>query len=157
MSEVFLDVTAQKFEQPSGNYLRSVRAGRFIGAQLALLTAFGIALVWICVKSNQTFFHDDAFITLRYVRHLLSGYGPVWNTSGARVEGYTSLLHVLLISLVAKTGMPLPTAARTVNIASHVGLLLVVGRYLRRRTGIYGAALGVLILAASWTLIVWDL
>jgi len=48
---------------------------------------------------------DDAMISMRYARNLADGYGPVWNASGNRVEGYTNqlwtgymaLLHLLPI------------------------------------------------------------
>jgi hypothetical protein len=42
------------------------------------------------------FVTDDAWITLRYARHLLAGEGLVWNLGGARVEGYSNFAFVLL-------------------------------------------------------------
>jgi hypothetical protein len=41
---------------------------------------------------------DDAFISLRYAKHLAEGQGLVYNI-GERVEGYTNLLWTLLLSL----------------------------------------------------------
>lgn len=41
---------------------------------------------------------DDAFITYRYAHHLSTGTGPVFNP-GERVEGYTSFLWMLLLSV----------------------------------------------------------
>lgn len=40
---------------------------------------------------------DDPLITLRYAANLVHGHGPVFNT-GDRVEGFSSPLHLLLVS-----------------------------------------------------------
>jgi hypothetical protein len=40
---------------------------------------------------------DDAFISLRYARHLVEGHGLVFNV-GERVEGYTNFLWTLLLA-----------------------------------------------------------
>jgi hypothetical protein len=121
------------------------------------LAAAGLFLIYVCLLKNGTFFHDDTYITLRYARHVLEGCGPVWNSSGPRVEGFTSPLYLLLVTLVGVLHVPLPLAAHTVNVASHIALLVFVGIYLGRRTNRLGASLGILVLAASWMLIVWDL
>ena len=42
---------------------------------------------------------DDANIFMNYARHLSGGEGFVFNTGGEKVEGFTSLLWVLLCSL----------------------------------------------------------
>lgn len=42
---------------------------------------------------------DDPFITLRYAANLLHGHGLVFNI-GERVEGFSSPLHVLLVSVM---------------------------------------------------------
>lgn len=48
---------------------------------------------------------DDAYITFRYARHLTDGLGLVWNVGGERVEGFTSFLHVVLLSFGMKLGI----------------------------------------------------
>ena len=40
---------------------------------------------------------DDAFISFRYAANLVDGHGLVFN-HGERVEGYTNLLWVLILS-----------------------------------------------------------
>lgn len=40
---------------------------------------------------------DDAFITFRYARNVANGFGFVWNIGGPQTEGFTSLLHVVLL------------------------------------------------------------
>ena len=66
-------------------------------ALAVLATAVGCLLFAHSLVINRVFVHDDVYVTLRYVRNFLAGHGLVWNV-GERVEGYTSLLHVLLIS-----------------------------------------------------------
>ncbi|NVB42238.1 hypothetical protein G6O69_30725 [Pseudenhygromyxa sp. WMMC2535] len=49
---------------------------------------------------------DDAFISLRYARHLLAGHGLVWNVGGPRVEGYSNLSFVVFAAACAALGEP---------------------------------------------------
>jgi arabinofuranosyltransferase len=46
----------------------------------------------------QTRTSDDAFIAFRYARQLAEGSGLVWNVGERPLEGFTSLLHVLLLA-----------------------------------------------------------
>jgi len=48
---------------------------------------------------------DDAYITFRYAKHLTDGLGLVWNVGGAPAEGFTSFLHVVLLSFGMKLGI----------------------------------------------------
>ena len=47
---------------------------------------------------------DDAYITFRFADHLANSQGLVWNIGGERVEGFTSLLHVLLLAAGIRAG-----------------------------------------------------
>lgn len=65
----------------------------------------GITLAVICVlyylKIDQiNFIQDDAFITIRYVENFAEGNGLIFN-KGERVEGYTNLLWVMVLSVFA--------------------------------------------------------
>ena len=109
-------------------------------------------------ERNVRFFHDDAYITLRYVRNLLEGVGLVWNP-GERVQGYTSFLHAMLLALLGRSGMNLEQAARTLGLASYYALIATVaGVQLARR--VRGRRhpldfLPVLLVAGTGPLIVW--
>lgn len=99
-----------------------------------LIYALALAAAFCVTAFSQyaPFIHDDAFISLRYCQNLLSGHGLVWNP-GERVEGYTSCLHVLLVSGVGWLGVELVTATRAVGVAAFLGLcayLLYVARRL---------------------------
>ena len=131
--------------------------GRLHAPSSWLLGLAMLALIVLCVRMNGTFFHDDAFITLRYARHLREGLGPIWNRQGPRVEGFTSPLHMMLVSAVSATRIPMPMVARIVNVTSHLALLLFIFLHLKRRVGAAGAQLGVTLVAASWIFLVWDL
>jgi arabinofuranosyltransferase len=56
------------------------------------LVAFGV-VAWL-----RRFVLDDAFISLRYAEHMVAGHGLVWN-AGERVEGYTSFVWTLILSV----------------------------------------------------------
>ncbi len=54
-----------------------------------------VAYVWHALAVNYVI--DDSFITFRYVRNFVHGYGLVYNP-GERVEGYTNFLWAMLLS-----------------------------------------------------------
>lgn len=91
---------------------------------------------------------DDAFISYRYARNLISGQGLVFNP-GERVEGYTNLLYVLLMApaawlvgadrlLAVSIGFNLLCAAATV---------LALFLFARERLGSPRAGMAALVLA----------
>ena len=66
-----------------------------VKAYLGLL----VTLAVLNLFRHARFFHDDAFITLRYARNLIATGEPVWN-HGEWVEGYTSLMHLAIVAAV---------------------------------------------------------
>ena len=74
---------------------------------------------------------DDAYITFRYASHLADGYGlGAWNRTGDRVEGYSSLLWMLLLALARRTGLELQLASK---LLGGCAALLAIGALMRRR------------------------
>lgn len=63
---------------------------------IGLLAALSVAFVFICI--NHKFIQDDAYISFRYIQNFTDGNGLVFNI-GEKVEGYTNLLWVLILSL----------------------------------------------------------
>ena len=59
---------------------------------------------------HRHFFHDDAFIALRYAERWLAGKGLTWN-DGERVEGFSSPAWLAQIALLAGLGLPARLAA----------------------------------------------
>lgn len=93
--------------------------------RLALGYAAGLAAT--ILYANRDFYHDDAYITLRYARNLIDGAGVVWNP-GEYVQGYTNFLHLMLVSGLGRLGIDLIVASRVVGMAallSLVGVLMV--------------------------------
>src|SRR5260221_672665 len=95
--------------------------GKGWGARLALAAILIVAALhaW-----QRAFLIDDAFISFRYARHLLEGYGLVYN-AGERVEGYTNFLWTLIIAGAMRLGVAPGIAAG--------GLAVVI--YLRQASG----------------------
>lgn len=77
------------------------------------------ALALLVLGWNRRWMADDAYIDLRVVHNILSGYGPVFNV-GERVEAFTNPLWVGILSLWGWTGLSLPYGAVV------LGLLLSV-------------------------------
>ena len=90
-----------------------------------MLTAVTLYLVWGGISANWHFTTDDAFITLRYARHLHEGHGVVWNLHDARpVEGYSNYLFVLLGAAAMALGA---SPILVLKICGVVGLLGTLG------------------------------
>ena len=102
---------------------------------LSLATAIGLGLLFL--YQHRNFFHDDTYITLRYVQQFLGGNGIVWNT-GETVEGYTNFLFLLLVSLIGSTGLDLVLATRLVNVTALVLTALLVARIAGHRGWLFG-------------------
>ena len=61
------------------------------------------------------YYHDDAYIILRYAQNFLDGHGFVWNP-GERVEGCSTFLWLLLITGAGYCGLDLVTASQVLGI-----------------------------------------
>ena len=72
-------------------------------------------------------YHDDAYITLRYSRHLADGLGPNWNSVG-RVEGYTSFLWMALLGGLGKLGLDLVDTSRVLGVVATLATFLILYR-----------------------------
>jgi len=74
---------------------------------------------------------DDAYITFRYARHLAEGYGAgAWNHTGEHVEGYSSLLWMLLLAGAVRLGIDVLVASKVLGAAAA---LVVIASLVRRR------------------------
>jgi hypothetical protein len=72
-----------------------------------------------------TWILDDAFISFRYARNLVEGYGLTFNPGGEIVEGYTNFLWTLLMAGVLALGLePVATAQALCTGLALVLLLL---------------------------------
>lgn len=96
---------------------------------------------------------DDAFITFRYVRNLISGHGYVFNP-GEYIFGTTTPLYTLYLALIGKSGLDFIIVGKLTNIvadaASAVLLFIVVFRASNR---IVAWATALLVLSSPYNLL----
>lgn len=130
----------------------SSRSAEWAGLVLAVL-AFGW-LLW----ANRLFFHDDAYISLRYARNLAEHGEIVWNL-GERVEGYTNFLHVVLSAALMRLGLTAEAAARGLNLCVALSVFPAVFLAARRLVPEDAVARGLALLAVGATpgLAIWVL
>lgn len=101
---------------------------------------------------------DDAFISLRYARHVAAGCGFVFNRVGPPVEGYTNFLWVVLEAILFKT---LPAAdvlpvAKALGIAFGLGTLYTVVMLARRLFGDAAAFASSVLFALTGNMAFWS-
>jgi arabinofuranosyltransferase len=89
----------------------------------AFLILLGVAIAW-----QTRFLIDDAFISFRFARNLVSGNGLVWNPGDMPVEGYTNFLWVLLMSIPIFLGKDPALFSIFLGIACFAGTLYVTFR-----------------------------
>jgi len=70
------------------------------------------------------YYSDDGFIALRYAKNFVKGHGLVFNP-GVKVEGYTSLLWVLLLFSGAKLGIDLVFLSRILGLIFSICTLVL--------------------------------
>ena len=80
-----------------------------------LLVLGGVGIFIYFLVQLWGFYHDDAYIILRYAKNFLLGRGLVWNT-GERVEGYSSFFWLLLISLPGYFNIDLVLASKVLGV-----------------------------------------
>ncbi|MEO6694929.1 MAG: hypothetical protein ABIY50_09360, partial [Ignavibacteria bacterium] len=89
---------------------------------LGFLIALSAAFIVICI--NNKFVQDDAFISFRYVQNFVEGNGLVFNI-GERVEGYTNLLWVLILSVFVFLKINIQTISQMLSVIFGVVVLFV--------------------------------
>ncbi|HEX4963701.1 MAG TPA: hypothetical protein VF173_22940 [Thermoanaerobaculia bacterium] len=106
--------------------------------------------------SGHAWGSDDAYISYRYALNLASGHGLVFNP-GERVEGFSNLLYVLLLTpaaaLVPRVGVYAVSAA--LNVLFALAALIVLHRFTRRRLGNGAAAALAFLVALCPSIWVW--
>jgi hypothetical protein len=87
---------------------------------LALLVFAWLGLRTVrLMQEAWPFTTDDAYITLRYARHLAEGHGIVWNVDEpVPVEGYSNFLFVLLGATAIKLGSDPVLLLKTLSCAA---------------------------------------
>ena len=87
------------------------------GIIYGFLIALSVSFIFICL--NNKFVQDDAFISFRYVQNFVDGNGLVFNI-GERVEGYTNLLWVLILSVFVLFKINIQSISQILSVLSGV-------------------------------------
>jgi hypothetical protein len=99
--------------------------------KLATLCAVAAAVAVFAYAPPQTSAQiDDAFIAYRYADHLAHGHGLTYN-SGVRVEGFTSLLWVVLVAAGVRLGFSAPAVSQFLGLLSGSAALVAAFVYAR--------------------------
>lgn len=127
----------QKSGEPRGR-TESARSDRLTWHDLrALLVLWAAAaLVYLLVGAISGFEPtEDAAMLMRYAEHLAAGDGMVWNVGQVPVDGATDFGLTVLVALVAKTGLDVESAARTLSLIAWAGIIAIVYVVARRVHG----------------------
>lgn len=149
----------RKLSEPSEKRLtESQSASLAIGVALLIVIA---TVSYMGFRTHRSFFHDDAYITLRYAQHWQAGIGPVWNQD-ERVEGYTSFLHLALLSLIQPSEDSPEPSARLISLIAYGGIWIFLLIYSWRRHRTRHLRLSQLLillstLATSFPIVAWTL
>ncbi|NJD22994.1 MAG: hypothetical protein FIA82_10070 [Melioribacter sp.] len=82
-----------------------------------VLLMLSVVFVLLCLDYKHI--QDDAFITFRYVKNFTGGNGLVFN-AGEHVEGYTSILWIMILSVIHLLGFDI------ISFSQNFGVLLGV-------------------------------
>src|SRR5262245_30182050 len=88
-------------DQPSSIRLRPTARERALDLVPRALLIAPVLLVAAAYATQHYWLCDDAFISFRYVRNLVTGHGLVFNV-GERVEGYSNFLWVIELAAIWK-------------------------------------------------------
>ena len=100
------------------------RDGLLIGAVLFSVVGY-LFLFWLSAQIFS-FTIDDAYITFRYSKNLAAGFGPTYNPGQPPVEGYTTFLWMLLMTLPHFIGVNVATFSKIVGILLTCGTFTLV-------------------------------
>lgn len=119
---------------------------------LVLGLGVGLWFLWFLVMGQPTIGIDDASIFKVYARNLSNGFGFVYQPGGVRVEGFTSMLYLLLLSslnIIVRnldwTGLLL---SFSLYLMSLVLTVLIVWRFVQKET--FAVQQWLIGLAAAW-------
>lgn len=110
-----------------------------------MLGAWILYRLYIVIGHAWPFTTDDAYITLRYARHLAEGKGIMWNPGDFPVEGYSNFLYVLIGAASFKLGWDPVIAVKFIGAVSLVATCVLSFLIARRWVNPLGALLPALL------------
>lgn len=106
-----------------------------VAGLIVLALSFAVYLGYVYQYHLQIW--DDSYITYRFAQHLASGDGLVWNIGGERVEGFTSLLHIMILALGIRLGINPEVGGLLIGVMSVVATIGILVAILRRHMGYF--------------------
>ena len=85
-----------------------------------------ILLIFITHSIYLSVVAEDAFISFRYAKNLVNGFGLVWNIGDQPIEGYTNFLWIMLCSIGLLLNLELTNYAQLLGILSGIITLIYV-------------------------------
>lgn len=118
---------------------------------LACACAVTALALWSVVRwyIEEQAWLDDAWISFKYSRALISGEGLTYNLEDGPVEGFTNLAWVVLTAAGMKLGAPPELFARTLGLLSHlIAITLIATLGWRRGAGLGANKVAAVVIAA---------
>ncbi|MCA9372462.1 hypothetical protein KC921_00015 [Candidatus Woesebacteria bacterium] len=105
---------------------------------ISLGVGVGLWLLWFLILGQPLIGIDDASIFKVYAQNLTHGLGFVYQPGGPRVEGFTSMLYLLLLTSIYKIVGNLDWAGLLLSfslyLTSQVLMVLIVWRFVQKQT-----------------------
>ncbi len=89
-------------------------------ASYFILAALSLLLIYL--SNLVSFVQDDSYISFRFVKNFVEGHGLVFNP-GERVEGYTNLLWVLVLSIFYAMKFNIENISQYLSMAFGIAVL----------------------------------
>lgn len=103
-----------------------------------------------------TYHVDDALISYAYARSLAGGLGPVAQSGGALIEGFSNPLWVSLLVPFSWLGLPITLGSKVLQVSFGLATIWGVGDVVRRAGGTgLQSSVARLALATSGSFVVW--
>lgn len=121
-----------------------------------IILALALVILIYFLSRVWAFTVDDTYITLRYARNVVGGEGLTFNPGESPVEGYTTFLWMLFLTLPHLLGLPPVLFSKVVGLLCTLGTLIIVYRLVNYVPSLgrgaffgMGGALAVLFLCAN--------
>lgn len=100
----------------------------------AFVILLSLLILSIMLYFSWPFTVDDAFIAFRYSSHLAAGYGLTWNPGYAPVEGYTTFLWTVLMTIPHIIGFDPVIFSKIFGVLSTIIFIYISSLFVSRLT-----------------------
>jgi len=101
-------------------------------AAMGFVFAALVVFFALCRLFWPLFTVDDSYITLRYARNFAQGFGPTFNPGEPPVEGYTTFLWMVVLTIPHLLQIDAVAFAKAAGVAAMLACLWVVFAFARR-------------------------